>query len=124
MINTTPIMLKTWLPVLDMLITALNVAFCSIVVAAPAPPARGAVVGMLLIVIKKANTPTLKIISATTADIIWSGSINLNFIFLTSFKVFKPFVPLGPIMLKMEVTLYIGIFKKQLINQSILLHIG
>jgi hypothetical protein len=69
-INTTPMILKTWLPVLEMLITALNVAFCNIVVAAPAPPARGAVVGMLLMVIKNAKTPTLKIIKATTALII------------------------------------------------------
>ena len=46
MINTTPIMLNTWFPVADTFITALNVAFCSAVVAAPVPPTVGGVVGI------------------------------------------------------------------------------
>jgi len=79
-IRTTPMMLKTWLPVRLMLMTAKYVALDSILVDV-APP-RGTVVGMFEIVMKNAKTPTLKIINATTALIIWSGSMNLNFIFV------------------------------------------
>lgn len=97
-INTTPTMLKTWLPVALTLIIALYVAFCNAVVAAPAPPAVGVVVGMLETVTKNANTPTAKITNAMTADIIVSGSMNLNFIFVPPNLGFKPVVPPGLIM--------------------------
>jgi len=84
MINTTPMMLKTWLPVADTFITALNVEFANADVAFPPPPGLGAVVGMFDIVMKKAKTPTASMIRAITALMIWSGSMNLNFI---SFKL-------------------------------------
>jgi len=64
-ISTTPIMLNTWLPVDDTFITALKVEFCNDVEAC-----AGVTVGMLLIVMKKAKTPTARIMRAITADMI------------------------------------------------------
>lgn len=77
-ISTTPMMLKTWLPVRLMLMTAKYVALDSILVGF-APPARGVVVGMFEIVIKNANTPTDRIINATTALIIWFAQRSIFF---------------------------------------------
>jgi hypothetical protein len=58
-----------------MLMTALNVAFDRVVVACP-----GVVVGMFEIVIKNANTPTDRIINATTALIIWYALRSIFFL--------------------------------------------
>ena len=69
MINTTPTMLKTWFPVVVVLLIAL-------LAAVDIPE-----VGMLLTVTKKANTPTASMISDTTMVIIISGFMYLNFIF-------------------------------------------
>ena len=55
-ISTTPMMLKTWLPVDDTFNTALYVALDNADVAVVPLPA-GAVVGMFESVIKNANTP-------------------------------------------------------------------
>jgi hypothetical protein len=77
-ISTTPMMLKTWLPVRLMLMTAKYVALDSILVDV-APP-RGTVVGMFEIVIKNANTPTDRIINATTALIIWFAQRSIFFL--------------------------------------------
>jgi len=77
-ISTTPMMLKTWLPVRLMLMTAKYVALDSILVDV-APP-RGTVVGMFEIVIKNANTPTARIINATTALIIWFAQRSIFFL--------------------------------------------
>jgi hypothetical protein len=55
--------------------TALNVAFDRVVVACP-----GVVVGIFEIVMKNANTPTDRIINATTALIIWYALRSIFFL--------------------------------------------
>jgi len=72
MIRTMPIMLNTELPVLDVLLIALQATGCD------------ALVGIWLTVTKNANTPTARIINDTTTPMIAPGSIKPNVAFITS----------------------------------------